>query len=302
MAILVTGATGFLGRRLVALLTEQGGEVVAVTRQRGSRTAELSGVRWVECDLATGSLSDTDLAGVTTVVHLAGATLGAGTDEMRFLQANEQTTVRLLQATAPRVDRVIFASSQVVYGDAQNLAVTEAFPLRPDASAYACSKVNAENWLRWFQRRHGGVYVALRLCGFIDGGGLVDYIVDRTLAGEPISLRARGQVRRDYLPSRDGVEAIARAVDFPCDPGFTVINVGSGQAVTALELAEAVRSELHANNVIEYSSDSAPQGDFCFSIARAQALLGFQPSSLVEAVRRYARMRRGEMLMKESHA
>jgi nucleoside-diphosphate-sugar epimerase len=232
------------------------------------------------------------LSGLEAVVHLAGATLGAGEDEALFLRANEQTTVRLFQAVSCHTDRFIFASSQVVYGDAKHLSVTEEFPLQPESSAYACSKINGENWLRWFQRRHGGHYLALRLCGFVDGGGIVDYLIDRALAGQTMELYSEGRVRRDYLPSENAIDVFVAALNFKGEPDFLPVNVGSGQAVTAHELAELVCAEIQGTGRVELRDTPSPQGDFVFCIDRAKQLFGFQPGSLREAVRRHARNRR----------
>lgn len=293
MAVLVTGASGFLGSRLVDRLAADGRDVVAVARRAAPRRlASDSRVRWLQWDIAQDAAPPAMPCDIESVVHLAGATLGAGTDENLFLRANEQTTVRVLQAFSGRTDRFVFASSQVVYGDARNLGVTEEFPLRPDASAYACSKVNGENWLRWFQKRHGGKYVALRLSGFVDGGGIVDYLVDRALAGEPIELYSQGGVRRDYLPSEEAIPVLAAATTLSMEPGFLPVNLGSGQAVSARELAEVVCSELQSPSRIELRPNPAPQGDFVFRIDLARRLFNFEPGSLTDAVRRHARRRK----------
>jgi UDP-glucose 4-epimerase len=293
MAVLVAGASGFLGSRLVQALASRGEDVVAVARSVAPATIESDAhVRWVVRDIARDGLDAAGFPDVSVVVHLAGATLGAGVDENRYLTANEQTTVRLAQAFADRVEHFVFASSQVVYGDARHRAVTEEFPLHPEASAYACSKVNSENWLRWFQKRHGGQYLALRLSGFIDGGGIVDYLIDRALAGEKIQLFSEGKVCRDYLPVAEGTEVLIAATRYRGAPGFLPVNVGSGQAVSAAELAAAVCGELGSTSPVELSSNRAPQGDFVHCIERARQLFGFVPGQLIDAVRSYARHRR----------
>lgn len=292
MAVLVSGASGFLGSQLVERLASQGRNVVAVARRAAPEALRLnSRIHWIVRDIARDGLQLKELPGIESVVHLAGATLGAGTDEDNFLRANEQTTVRLLQTLAGRTVRFVFASSQVVYGDACDLAVTEDFPLRPESSAYACSKINSENWLRWFQARHGGQFIALRLCGFIDGGGLVDYLIDRALTGNQIELYSHGMVRRDYLPSVEGVDALVAALNYSGGPGFLPVNIGSGQAVSAYDLAIAVCTQLKSSSRIELCAKSAPQGDMVFSIDRARELLGFRPRNLIDAVILHAQHR-----------
>lgn len=293
MTILVAGASGFLGRRLVSRLAASGREVLALTRRQvPDELQKLPGVRWLVRDIARDGLDVAALPQIDAVLHLAGATLGAGKDEAMFLNANEQTTVRLCQALADRTNRFIYTSSQVVYGDARHLAVDEGFPLQPAASAYACSKLNSENWLRWFQNRHGGLYLALRLCGFIEGGGIVDYLIDRALSGELIELFANGAVRRDYLPVDEAIDVLISALDYQGEEGFLPVNIGSGQAVSAQALATLICDELQATSRIRLLDSPSPQGDFVFSIDTAGRLFDFHPGKLADAIRSYARQRK----------
>lgn len=294
MAILVSGASGFLGIRLVTALAAEGRDVIAL--HRGPLPSTSPRVRWVACDLARDGIDAEAFPEVEQAVHLAGTgwARGARTDQLSdenfFLESNEQTTVRLLQAFAPRVRRFVLASSQVVYGWPNSVAVTEDLPLA-GVAPYALSKVNGENWMRSFQARHGGVYTVLRFCGFVEGGGVVDYLIDRALKGAPIELFASGTIRRDYLTADDGVAALRLAIDAQFADGFMPINIGSGQAVAAQELARIVVEELCSSSAIELIDEPSAQGDFVFEIARARDLLGFAPGDLGEAVRRYARQK-----------
>ncbi len=290
MRVLVTGASGFLGRRLVAALAAGGDRVTAVSR-RAAAAADAN-VTWLQRDLSRELLTPEEVDGHGAVVHLAGATLGAGTDEVLFEAANEATTVRVAKACAGRIPRFVMASSQVVYGYPNHLAVTEDFPLDGTASAYACSKVNAENWLRWFQRRHGGLYVLLRLSGFVEGGGSVDYLIARARENHPIELFAGGTVRRDYLSADRGVEALAAATTFPHPDGVVALNIGSGQQLTSLEMARLVCVEAGSESEIRLSAERAPQGDLVFDITRAARALGFRPGVLADDIKAYVRRRR----------
>lgn len=293
MAILVAGASGFLGSRLVDRLAASGHEVIALARRPASDELMANPrLHWLIGDIAQQGV---DLAGfpdIEAVVHLAGATLGAGKDEHLFLRANEEVTVRLLQTVADRTKRIIYASSQTVYGDARHFAVTEDFPLLPDGSAYACSKVNCENWLRWFQGRHGGQYLALRFCGFVEGGGLIDYLIGQALAGDQIDLYSHGRIRRDYLPVAEAISVLVAALNYRGEEEFLPVNIGSGQIVSAHELANLISTELLSSSRIELNEKPAAQGDFVFCVDRARQLFDFQPGSLTKAVRDYAQQKK----------
>jgi nucleoside-diphosphate-sugar epimerase len=302
MAILVSGASGFLGNRLVARLIEQGRDVVALSRQpRPEQFANAANLQWYILDIAQDKFDVKGLPSLDAVVHLAGATLGAGTDEHLFLKKNEETTLKLLQATAQHCKHFVMASSQVVYGNPGHLAITEAFPLQPDGSAYACSKLNSENWIRWFQKRYGGTYLLLRFCGFIDGGGLPDYIINQALSDKNIELFSQGRIARDYLPSAEGIDAIIAALDYRGAQEVLPVNIGSGQILPANELAQIICNEVQSQSAIKLLQDPAPQNDFVFDISRAKKLLGFAPGNLSDAIRTYAEYR-CELTGKAGHA
>jgi UDP-glucose 4-epimerase len=277
---------------LVERLIADGNLVIAIDRcPAPDQFAGSDKIVWIERDLAQNGLDAKEVADANTVYHLAGATLGAGQDEWQFLIANEATTVRLLQACASHVSKFIFSSSQVVYGDADHLAVTEDFPLQGTSSAYACSKLNSENWLRWFQKKYGGQYLSLRFSGFVEGGGAVDYMVERALCNDPIELFSQGKVNRDYLPVEKGIEAFILANRFESEMGFEVFNIGSGQAVSSLQMAELICSEAASSSEIILSMRSAPQENFVFDISKAAKRLGFDPGSLSGSVQAYVRRR-----------
>lgn len=292
MTILVTGATGFIGRRLIGRLVKDNQDVVAITRNPEDDLIHSNpDVKWIYGDYTVESTFTDSIENVTSIVHLAGETLGAGDDPMKFLQANEQTTVRLVQELGNQVTHFVYASTQGVYGDAKNLAVTEDFPLIPTGSAYACSKLNCENWLRLSQERNGGRYLSLRFCGFIEGGGLVDYIISQALCNEQIDLYSNGVVSRDYLSIESGIDVIVAALKYQGNNGFLPINIGSGQVISALEIANIICSELKSSSKIKLIDKAAPQGDFVFSLERARNLLNFVPTDLKEAIRDYSIMR-----------
>lgn len=295
MTVLVSGASGFLGTRVTAALSASGREVVALTRGEVPKDApQASNIHWVKCDLASKFDADA-IPEVSAVIHLAGTGWARGvradrlTDERYFLSNNEDTALNIFGAFCRKgVKRFVMASSQVVYGSPGSLAVDEDFPLDPTASAYACSKVNAENWSRYFHLKFGGTFRVLRLSGFVDCGGVVDYFIDRAQEGEPIELLARGEVCRDYLSSADGVQAILQALYAEPDGKWTAFNIGSGQAFSNGELARIVCKALASKSELVPLEAPAPQTDFVFDISRARYGLGFKPGSLAEAVRAHA--------------
>ncbi|MGW4843105.1 NAD-dependent epimerase/dehydratase family protein [Nocardia brasiliensis] len=152
MKVFVTGATGFLGRRIVDLLTGAGHEVVALVRGVG-RTVE--GATMVAGDLTDVRRWQAQLAGVDVVVHAGGPV--AEWAPWSAYDAGIVTPTRelLVAAETHRVRRFILISSESVMQDGKPLLdVTEADPEpRHRSSRYGRAKLQAERAVRAHQGR-----------------------------------------------------------------------------------------------------------------------------------------------------
>ena len=291
MTILVTGASGFLGKKLITELSNVRERVIAIYRSElDTNLVNLPNIQWIKSDLSSSDNILNSLEKIDTVVHLAGATLGAGTKEDIFFESNEISTFNLLNQLSEQCSNFIYASSQVVYGDICNLKIKENFSTDISKSAYACSKVNCENWLKWFQKKSKGNYISLRFCGFIDGGGLIDYIIKNAIEHNKIELFSKGLIVRDYIPSKDGINAIINAIkninNF--ENKYLPINIGSGQLLSALDIADLIIKTLDSKSKIVLLDQDGPQGDFGLDIFKAQEILNFIPSNLEDEISKYA--------------
>jgi nucleoside-diphosphate-sugar epimerase len=143
-AVLVTGATGFIGHHVGAAFHEAGFRVRALVRSAG-RARHLDELGF---QLVTGSLEDGDViaracAGIDVVVHLAALTHARSEEEYR--QVNVAGTQRLLDAAlAAGTGRFVFLSSLAAAGPCiDGRAVRVDDPARP-LTAYGRSKLEAE--------------------------------------------------------------------------------------------------------------------------------------------------------------
>ena len=106
--VAITGATGFIGKRLVNTLTEAGWRVKAITRKK---KADTPAVTWLHGDLANQSILNELVSGVSAVIHCAGAVRGASFEA--FAYTNISGTEHLLQAITQqqKPPRVLVISS-----------------------------------------------------------------------------------------------------------------------------------------------------------------------------------------------
>ena len=291
MTILVSGASGFLGKKLITELSTKNNKILAIYRSDIDESfLNLPNIEWLNFDLSKGNINLNSLPKINTVVHLAGATLGAGTNENTFFESNEMTTFNLLSQLSEKCRNFIYASSQVIYGDICNLKVNEGFQVDVTESAYACSKVNSENWLKWFQGKTKGNYLSLRFCGFIDGGGLIDYVISNALQDKEIKLFSNGNIIRDYISSSDGIDAIIKSIQYidSIENKYIPINIGSGQPLSALNISNLIVETLNSKSNIVTLTQKGPQGDLILDISRARELINYEPLILENEIKNYA--------------
>ncbi|WP_354624300.1 NAD-dependent epimerase/dehydratase family protein [Psychromonas sp. MME2] len=99
LEIALTGATGFIGSRLISLLVHRGWHVRALYRPKKGRTQpKLPGVTWVAGDLSNPQLLRDFVKGTHTVIHCAGVVRGATQED--FDKVNEQGALNVAEAAA----------------------------------------------------------------------------------------------------------------------------------------------------------------------------------------------------------
>lgn len=220
--VLVTGATGFLGRHLGAALAAAGVEVRGVSRATGH-------------DILRDELP---LEGVDHVFHLAAATgvPAAWADPPDVLLTNVQGTVRVLDQCRRVACPVSFASTYV-YGKPDRLPVAEDHPVHP-SNPYSLSKVLAEEACRGFAGMYRLPVSVLRVFN-VYGPGQDDRFLVPLILRQAMD-RALPEVvvqdlapRRDYVHVADVVRAFLAATRLP---GFAVFNVGSGVSHSVAEV------------------------------------------------------------------
>jgi nucleoside-diphosphate-sugar epimerase len=182
--VLVTGATGFLGKALVARLLARGEKDVRCFQRPGSDPSAIEALARAHPDarvepfvasLGSPAGAASALEGVDTVYHLAASLAGAPADIFLSTVVASKNLLEALVATA-RPIKVVLVSSFGVYGVAglpPGTVVDESTPLeehpeRRDVYSYA--KLRQETLFREYRSRHGFPLVVLRP-GIIYGPG-----------------------------------------------------------------------------------------------------------------------------------
>jgi nucleoside-diphosphate-sugar epimerase len=149
MRILVTGATGFIGRHLCHRLAERGDSVLALVRSKRKAAVLAAGVEVLEGDLALFADPNVELPPCDVVIHLAGVVAADQPGEYEAINYGAvKDLVACLSRQAWKPGRLLFASSLAAGGPTERAKpLTELDPPRP-IEPYGDAKARAEAVVR----------------------------------------------------------------------------------------------------------------------------------------------------------
>lgn len=240
MKVLVTGASGFIGRPFTAALAQAGHGVRAAVRDRRAQHFPPGVEVAMQPDLANPVFWAPLVAGMDAVVHLAGiAHVGPDVPESTYDRVNHMATAELVRAAAAAgVQRFIFMSStRAQVGAAADEPLTETNEPRP-ADAYGRSKLAAEAAVR----AAGVPYTILRPALVYGPGakGNVASLMRLTSLPVPLPFGAFSN-RRSLLALDNLIAAVRFALEDPRATNETFL-VADPKAISVAELVAMLRA------------------------------------------------------------
>jgi len=171
MDVLITGATGFIGRHLVERLLLEGNCVKALVRPETDATwLDAHGVEVVRGDVRDAHAVERVAENCQLIYHLAARTSHGNPSGKDTYPVNVEGTVNVARAALQAgVSRLVLASTTGVYGPIKNRAIDERTPVKP-YSAYTKSKVQAERLVLSHHARHGLPVVIARITSVFGPG------------------------------------------------------------------------------------------------------------------------------------
>jgi nucleoside-diphosphate-sugar epimerase len=289
----VTGVAGFIGSHLSERLLAGGDEVVGIdtftdyyARTRKEQNLEASrshdNFHFKEADLVEANLPQL-LDGAGVVYHLAGqpgVRPSWGSQFDRYVRDNIIATQRLLEALkeAP-IERLVFAGSSSVYGDAEMFPTKESALPRP-VSPYGVTKLAAEHLTHLYTRNFGTPVVSVRYFTVYGPRQRPDMAFSRFMkalaAGDEIEVFGDGEQTREFTYVSDAVDGTIKASN--ADVVGKVFNLGGGSRVTVNQVL-ATLEEISGIKVRRQNLPAAP-GDprhTGASINLARERLGWEP-------------------------
>ena len=327
MAVLVTGAAGFIGAEVCRRLAVRGDSVtgidnlgdyydVGLKKARLARLDSLPGFTFEKLDISDRD-SMHDLFGRTRprrVVHLAAQ---AGVrhsirDPHSYVDANLVGFLNVLEGCRHGgVEHLVFASTSSVYGANRKLPFSAHDSTEHPLSLYAASKKANEMMAHAYSHLYALPATGLRFFTVYGPWGRPDMALFRftrsILAGEPIDVYNHGRHRRDFTYIDDIAEGVIRTLAHPPDPDpqwdaaapdpatshapYRLLNIGNHAPIELeryIETIERCLGRSAIRNLLPLQPGDVP--DTLADIDDLTALTGYRPrTSIEEGVPRFVK-------------
>ncbi|GAA5225426.1 UDP-glucose 4-epimerase GalE [Membranihabitans marinus] len=327
--ILVTGGCGYIGSHTIVDLIESGFDVFSIDNFSNSSAVSLDQIEAItgkkiknyEIDLRNQADLFDVIEGegqVDGIIHFA-ALKAVGDSVFQpnlYYDNNLNGLLNILEAQKKyNIPYHIFSSSCSVYGNADELPVTESTPTKEAESPYARTKQICEDIIKDFTVAHQDFqFVTLRYfnpAGAHESGlmgespinkaaNLVPVITETaygkresmTIFGDDYDTRD-GSCLRDYIHVMDLAHAHTLCLEFllnkKSEKSIELFNVGTGSGVTVLEAIEAF--EASTGKKLKYSIGPRREGDVIAVYAnknKAEELLGWHPTRDISTIMKTA--------------
>lgn len=289
--ILITGAAGLLGSRVVPLLSRSlpDARIIAVRRNKNYASHDPR-VETIHGDLRDKQFWIRLPSTITSVIHLAAVISWRGEQKYQasIVTDNLQPIANLIEYSQnwPSLQHVVYSSSISVYGQSSEL-LNECSPTQP-VNLYGAAKLCGEALLSCLQAK-GVRTVSLRFSSLYARGQyegtVLPIMVNRARQQQDIVIFGDGTRTQDFLHCEDAAAAVLLALQGDANGVF---NIGTGTPVTMTELAETVSSVFSDSKTkIIYQSPRDNDPGFKLDIGKARRELNYEPQiPLVSGLRK----------------
>jgi len=310
--ILVTGGAGFIGSYIVKVLIQQGHNAIIldsfsqyvspfISNYRQYLNERFDGIDKNRLVIERG---DTRNGAPTRrmilkhkpdrIIHMAALPIATISD----YHAEEAVTtilmgtVNLLEIIrdVDFIDRFVYASSSMVYGDFEYSPADEEHPLKPKG-IYGGAKYAGEIMVKTYGRRFGINYTIVRpsaVYGPTDSNRRVSQIfVENAIKGEPLGLSGGGALMLDFTYVKDAANGIVLAT--LSDKGENeVFNITRGEGRSLKDFADILGGLVPGVKTVEIPGDDIQPKRGALDISKAKEKLGYQPEySLEKGIEEY---------------
>lgn len=301
--ILVTGAAGFIGSNLCAVLLKKGYKVTALDNlSQGSKRNILSLMRNRDFQFVKGDVRSKDTVsklakGVDVIVHLAAYKIPRYGNAMDTLMINSIGTMNALEAARRNRAKFVITSTSDVYGKLSKLPFNEDDDIVLGNSkvkrwAYAASKLFDEHLCFAYEEKYSLKVCVLRIFGSYGPnqnltwwGGPQSGFITAAFLKKPIEIHGNGSQTRSFTYIDDTIDGIVRAIERDGSSG-ELINIGNNKEISILNLAKLIWKLVNGDGrpklkFIPYKAFSGRNYQDVMrrvpDISKANRVLGFRP-------------------------
>jgi nucleoside-diphosphate-sugar epimerase len=248
MKILITGATGYVGKHLINELCVYNHDLYAIIRKTSNSDAlKGAGVNLIECDITQKHEIAKIVEHFDVIIHLAFSLFPASDS-----QVNETGFDNVINCFKDKpVKRFIFVSSALVYGVTPNdKSIDESFPCTPKMY-FARQQLRAENILMNLYKNNGFPAVILRpseiyggVGGFFKTAQLDGYIYGKT----PIIGSGKNAVSFTYIG--DLIQAILSSIEKSGIEG-QIFNINTPGVLSLNDLIRLIKNKVKTKPIIK---------------------------------------------------
>lgn len=240
MKIVVTGATGFLGKYLCSRLRRLGHELCEYNSKNLDLTKPLTLPKSID-----------------VLYHLAANSrvYFAKKDPVADFTVNSLGTLHILEAAKKSgAKKVIYTSTDLVYKNLVNFGEDMEVGPNPASGPYGLSKLIGEYYIQLYQQLYGISYVILRPSSYYGPGMKKNAVYDfiqAFLRKEEVALFHDIYSEFDFIYIEDVAHALVMSLEWENE----VINVSTGHSVTLKELYEVIKELMHYEVPLAYSGE-----------------------------------------------
>lgn len=310
MAILVTGAAGFIGMHVAKRLIARGEDVIGIDnlndyydpKLKQDRLANIGEERFTfhKVDFADETALDTALDGhdFDRIVHL-GAQAGVRyslTNPRAYVRSNLAGHLNIMEVARARGTRhMVYASSSSVYGGNTDYPFRVEDRVDRPVSLYAATKKSDELMSESYAHLYRLPMTGLRFFTVYGPWGRPDMAMwifaEKILAGEPIPVFNHGEMKRDFTFVDDIVTGVVAALDHPpADDGaekaggstspHALYNIGNNRSERLMDMIDILEDALGVKAIRDLQP--IQPGDVPATAADIEAIkrdLGFAPTT-----------------------
>ena len=248
MRFAVTGGAGFVGSHLVKFLVKKGHDVIVIDNLVKGKKENLSKVieqiEFLNLDIRDYKSMEENMKNIDGVFHQAALTTVQDSFDRpeEYHEVNVVGTENIFKLASKYNFKVVYASSSSVYGHKKITPIMENAAKEP-INPYGQTKLQDEHLFEKYSKL-GAKIIGLRYFNIFGLGQTLEYagvitkFLERIREGKPPIIYGDGSQIRDFIYVEDVV--IANFLAMMSNESNLLVNVGSGKAITILELANII--------------------------------------------------------------